>query len=243
MDRLITKQPMPRAVFALLCLANVMLLHSTATTVRAQGGMGGGMGGPPGGMGGRGMAPMPRGGAMPKFATAKELEAFNAAEALLRDKKSLKLTDAQLDSLSALRARLFERNADLIARYDSVRRDFKPPRPPEGMSGPPGGGMGGPPGGGMGGPPGGGMGGPPAGGGAAPDDKKMAVTMQAMKVMAEIGDALVERRPADVASCLALVTDEQRDRATKVLDAQTASLRKAVPKLASPDGGRELDRR
>ncbi|MBL0170495.1 MAG: hypothetical protein IPP90_07125 [Gemmatimonadaceae bacterium] len=215
----------------------VLVVALAPIAVTAQGGMGGGMGGrprggPPGGMAGG------RTSTAPKFPTAKELEPFNAALALLDERKKLKLTDTQIEQLTLLKARLYERNADLLARYDSVRRDFKPPKLPQDMSGPPGGmggGMGGPPGGGPpgGGPPGGGA----PGGGAMPSEKEMALMSEQMRVMTEIGDALLQRRPADVADGLALVDDGQRERATKILDEQSKDLRKTLPKMPTRDGG------
>jgi hypothetical protein len=91
----------------------------------AQGGYGG-YGGPGGRRGGG--APLgPRNGGLPKFATAKDLEKFNAADAVLNDQRRLKLTEAQVAQLTSLRATLYEKNADILVRYDSVRRNFKPP--------------------------------------------------------------------------------------------------------------------
>ena len=92
----------------------------------AQGGYGG-YGGPGGRRGGGVQQTGSRNGGIPKFATAKELEKFNAADALLTDQRKLKLSDSQVTQLTSLRASLYEKNADLLVRYDSVRRNFKPP--------------------------------------------------------------------------------------------------------------------
>ena len=57
---------------------------------------------------------------IPKFATTNELQAFNAADALLKDAGKLKLTEDQVTQLTALRGTLYERNADLIVRYEAI---------------------------------------------------------------------------------------------------------------------------
>jgi hypothetical protein len=107
---------------------------SVASVATAQiGGMGGIGRGGMGGMGGR------RGGGMRggragnmdeamKFPPASELQKFNPAQFLMDKRKDLKLTDLQMDTLKALRQRIFERNGDLMARYDSIQRDYTPPR-------------------------------------------------------------------------------------------------------------------
>ncbi|MHB8838469.1 MAG: Spy/CpxP family protein refolding chaperone, partial [Gemmatimonadaceae bacterium] len=94
------------------------------------GGMGGGRRG--GGMGGGG-APggMARGtrATSIKYPSAKTVQKYNPAELLLEKHKKLKLTDGQQAQLKDLRLQIFDRSADLLARYDSVQREFKPPQP------------------------------------------------------------------------------------------------------------------
>ena len=158
----------------------------------------GGMGGN-GGMGGRNEG---RNG-LPKFATAKELERFNAADALLNESRKLKLTDTQVEQLTSLRATLFEQNARLLVRYDSVRRDFKVPKALDGS---------------------------PSGASAQPPTREemMALSDQ-MKVMMDVADELVARRAEQVTVCLALLDDSQKGRAADVLKDQGGELRKQVP--------------
>jgi hypothetical protein len=174
----------------------ILLLTLLPSALVAQG-MGGmrGMRGPIGeNMGPRGL---------PKFATAKELERFNAADALLRETNKLKLTEPQVTQLTALRATLYERNADLLVRYDSVRRDYHPPKSLENPQ--------------------------QGGGGEQPSPQEMSRLGEQMRSMMAVAEQLMERRPEQIASCLALVDESQRDKANKVLEDQTDDLKKAVP--------------
>lgn len=169
-------------------------------------GMGGmGMGSGVGNRNGRYDAGLDRGrNALPKFATAKELERFNAADALLGERKKLNLTDEQVAQLTELRAKLFEANADVLVRYDAVRRDYKVPAALE----------------------------PNASASAQPPSREeLAALGERMRAMAAIGDELMARRPEQVAACLALVDETQKKSATKVLKDQTDDLRKQVPEL------------
>ncbi|MDZ7631996.1 MAG: hypothetical protein U5K74_11800 [Gemmatimonadaceae bacterium] len=173
--------------------------------------MGSGMGGMAGRRPDGGMSRMGRPNALPKFATTNELQSFNAAEALLKEGRKLKLTDEQTTQLTALRATLYERNADLMVRYDSVRRNYKIPKELEN---------------------------PNMSGGAMPSPEEMSALGVQMRFMVSIAEQLMQRRPEQVAACLALVDDSQRDRARKLLDDQTDDLKKAVPQRPNPDGRR-----
>ncbi len=171
---------------------------------QGMGGMGG-MGGMDGrgGMGGRtGMVQAPTNRGLPKFATAKELERYNAADALLNERRKLKLTDDQVTQLSTLRGTLFERNADLLVRYDSVRRNFRVPKALEANA---------------------------PSGSAPPTPQEMEVLREQMIAMMQIADSLVARRPEQLATVLALVTDDQKKDAEKELKSQSEELRKQVP--------------
>lgn len=168
-------------------------------------------GGVPGRRPDGGASRMGRPNALPKFATTNELQSFNAAEALLKEAKKLKLTDEQTTALTALRATLYERNADLMVRYDSVRRVYKVPKELEN---------------------------PAMSGGAMPSQEEMSALGVQMRFMVTIAEQLMQRRPEQVASCLALVDDSQRDRANKVLEDQTNDMKKAVPQRPNRDGRR-----
>lgn len=195
-----------------MLLARLCLIAALCPAPLLAQGMGmGGMGG--GGMGrdGRYDAGRDRVGrnTIPKFATAKELEKFNAADALLTDRRRLQLTDAQVEQLSSLRAKLFESNADLLVRYDAIRRDFKVPAALESNA---------------------------SASAQPPTREEMSLLGERMRAMAMIADELMARRPEQVAACLELVDDTQRGRATDLLKDQTSELRKQVPELPKARG-------
>ncbi len=178
----------------------------------AQGGYGGmgGMGGR-GGMGGQRMGGQRA--MLPKFATAKELERFNAADAVLNDRKKLKLTDPQVEQLTTLRATLFEKNADLLVRYDSVRRNFNPPKALTEPNG-------------------------PSDASAMPSQEEMGKLRDQMLAMSAVGEQLLQRRADNMEACLALVDETQKERARRVLDDQTDDMKKVLPQLAARGGRR-----
>lgn len=192
-----------------LIIAALLPAPLLAQGMGGMGGMGGGRRG--GGMGGgQGMG---RRAAIGKIATAKELERFNAADALLNDHKKLKLTDPQVEQLTSLRASLFEKNADLLVRYDSVRRNFNPPKSLTDASG-------------------------PSDATAMPSQEEMEKLREQMMAMSAIGDQLLQRRADNMDACLALMDDTQKDRARKVLDDQTDDMKKVLPQLPSRGGRR-----
>jgi hypothetical protein len=171
------------------------------------------MGGRGGGMGG-GM----RGGERPRapeFVKAKDLEKLNVAETLLDEAKKLHLTDAEKAQLTTLRTTLAARNADLIARYDSIRKDFKPPK----MGG---GGMRG----GFGGF-GGGM------GGGREDDREVAArdsAMLQMRTMTDLTEELLNRREQDATEALALIHEEARPDGRAKIEEQARNIREKLPR-------------
>lgn len=142
---------------------------------------------------------------IPDFPRAKELEAFNAAQALLDDAGKLKLTDEQMARLKDLRATLYEHNAEVLGRYDAVRRAYDPPKANKNAAGD-------------------GARDPSA----APD---FALLYMQIRQMAELGDALVANRAADTDACLQLVTEPQRAAAEKLLNKQTKKLRGQFPRI------------
>ena len=148
------------------------------------------------------MAPSPNRAGLPKFATAKELERYNAADALLNERRKLKLNDEQVTQLTSLRAMLFERNADLLVRYDSVRRNFKVPKALEANA---------------------------PSSSEPPSPQEMQVLREQMLAMMGIADSLMARRPEQVATVLAVVADAQKREAEKQLKDQSEELRKQVP--------------
>ncbi|MHB1310416.1 MAG: hypothetical protein ACYC3L_00270 [Gemmatimonadaceae bacterium] len=172
-----------------------------------RGGMGGGMGGGRGGMGGR-----PGAGtrAAPKFPTAKSLEELNPAALLVDKHKKLKLADSTVAALEALKQRIFERNADLMATYDSLQRAYRPPSlsPREAQ-------------------------------GAAPDTTRREAFVE-MQQLRRTLDQLSQRRKTDMQESLALVPDDRKEEAAKLLDKQDGKFTGLMPVMptrgaAGPD--------
>lgn len=201
-----------------LLLLLLVLIAQPAVAQFGGGGMGGGRrggGGGMGGMGGRGG--MERGGREQsmKFPSAKTLEKYNPAELVLDKHKKLKLADAQLGQLKDLRLRIFERNASLLAQYDSLQRDFRPPKlEPRGS------------------------------GEATPavDSTRRAAMLQ-LRQMRLLVDSLQDRRRADVRDVLLLLADDgQRKSAAELLDKQDIKFADEfpappVPRAPGSDGG------
>ena len=80
------------------------------------------------GMGGGRNGEMMGAGSRPdqKLATAKEIEKLNPAALLIEKRKKLSLADSTVAVLHALELKIYERNSDLLARYDSVRQSMAP---------------------------------------------------------------------------------------------------------------------
>ena len=63
---------------------------------------------------------------LPKYPAAVELQKFNPVVFLIDQRKKMSLSDSQVTFLRPLQSAIYERNADLLARYDSVQRIYKP---------------------------------------------------------------------------------------------------------------------
>jgi hypothetical protein len=158
-----------------------------------------------------------------KFPSAKTLQEYNPAALLLDKHKKLKLTDAQQEHLKALRLQIFERNANLLARYDSVQREYQPPQATAPRAG-------------------GGFGGGGRGRGGPPEPAADSIRREAMRPMIrlrQLADSLEERRRTDVRDVLGVLTDAaQRKRAAEYLDKQDIEFSKQFPALPQPRDGR-----
>lgn len=178
------------------------------------GGMGGRRGGGMGGMGGGREGGMGRGGgsaANMKFPAAKELEKYNPAALLLDKHKKLSLADSQQSRLKEIREQIFERNAPLLIRYDSLQKDFKPAR----------------------------MDAQSAEGGNGGADSTRRVAARQMRELRLLVDSLQDRRRADVQQALGVLTDdEQRKKAAEFLDKQDIEFTKEFPAPPSQRGER-----
>jgi hypothetical protein len=110
-------------------IAALLLVLTPALASAQMGGMGGGRGmGGGGGMGGGRNGEMMGAGSRPdqKLATAKEIEKLNPAALLIEKRKKLSLADSTAAALHTLELKIYERNGDLLARYDSVRQTVAP---------------------------------------------------------------------------------------------------------------------
>jgi hypothetical protein len=186
-------------------LAVVLLVPSIALAQRGgMGGMGGG-GRRGGGMGGeRGREAEP-----PKFPEAKDLQKYNPASLLIDKKKKLSLADSQVVPLKALEAKIYERNAALLVRYDSLRSAYHPPSRSSGDAPAPG------------------------------ADSTRSVAMTQMRGMRELLDSLSERRRVDVHDALDLIADEKtKKKAAEFVDDQDKKFNDLIPQLPGGGSGR-----
>lgn len=106
----------------------LLALLTPALASAQMGGMGGGRGRGGGGMGGGRNGEMMSPGSRPdqKLASAKEIEKHNPAALLIDKRKKLSLSDSSVAALRTLELKIYERNSDLLARYDSVRQTIAP---------------------------------------------------------------------------------------------------------------------
>jgi hypothetical protein len=194
-------------------LAVSLLAFNTAEAQRGMGGMGGARGGM-GGMGGRRGGGAGGGGARAaalKFPAAKTLEKYNPAALMLDKHKKLSLDDAQQENLKALQQQIFERNATIMARYDSLQRDFRPPRMDQRN-----------------------------GDASSPAaDSTRRVAMMQMRQLRLLVDSLQDRRRTDVQEVLKALSDEaQRKKAAEFLDKQDEDFSKEFPQQLLQRGNR-----
>ena len=208
-----------------MCALLALATGSAEAQRGGAGGMGGGSRGGMGGMGGGRGGMMPGGGAREpklKFPSAKTVEKYNPAALLLDKRKKLSLTDAQVAQLKDLRQRIFERNAPVLAQYDSLQKTFRPPRMTERRKAAPGG---------------------------APDtasdpaaDSTRRLAMLQMRQLRALGDSLLARRRTDVRDVTGVLSDDtQRIRANDFLVEQDADFSDEFPAPFVPradDGAR-----
>ena len=142
------------------------------------------------------------------YPPAKDLQHFNPAELLIDKKRKLSLTDSQVTALTAMRSKFFERTGALLARYDSVRADYKPPKydPRETPS-------------------------------AWTDSLRRAASVQ-QRLLNTWLDTLMAWRHEDVRATLDFLTDDkQKKTAAELIDKQEEEFLKAIPAIP-PSGGR-----
>lgn len=223
---MITQRTLLLAALA-MTLATPAVLHAQFGGMGGRGGMGG-MGGGRGGMGGPG-GPGGMRRRMPEYVKAKELEKYNIAALLLDDAKKLHLTDAQRAQLTTLQVTIAERNAPLLAHYDSLHTNFTPPRPEDFRR--------------------------RRNEGDDDRDRRDDPAADSSRIkafmMAEAIDQLITRRGQDTADAMAILSDDARPRAQERIDKQTQEMEERLPRLRprnpagsdGPDGGGERRRR
>jgi hypothetical protein len=63
---------------------------------------------------------------LPKYPGASDVQKYNPVAMLIDQRKKMPLADSTVAALTTLRSAVYERNSDLVARYDSVQRIYKP---------------------------------------------------------------------------------------------------------------------
>ncbi len=63
---------------------------------------------------------------LPKYPAAAELQKYNPVVLLIDQRKKMPLSDSVVAALHPLQTEIYVRNADLLARYDSVQRIYNP---------------------------------------------------------------------------------------------------------------------
>jgi hypothetical protein len=144
----------------------------------------------------------------PKFPEAKDLQKYNPAALIVDKRKKLSLSDSQVGALKALELRINERNAPLLVRYDSVRRDYRPPRDEARDAT------------------------------SASSDSTRRTAMTEMQFMRTLLDSLQERRRDDVRETLDLFADQKlKMKAAGFIDEQDKQFADAMPQI-TPLGSR-----
>jgi hypothetical protein len=203
-----------RSKILILCAAFALPLTSAVAQRRSSAGTG---------------EPAPRSARPQRPPSVGQLEDLNPAAMLVDKRKRISLADSQVAQLKAIEKKIRERNAPVLAEYDSVRKEMRFP-----SSGPQGGEMGFSMGSGArnnrnrasGASAGTG------GGGASPDQtpEAQAKLRAQMQVLGEIGVKIQERRTADLADALAVLTPDQLAKAQEFVAEQNEEFDRILPR-------------
>lgn len=185
-------------VIVAVSVALSLIVSASAGAQRGMGGMGG-MGRRGGNRGGR----MGAADAEVNYPSAGDLQKFNPAQLMIDKHKKLSLADSQVSALTALRTKIYGRNADVLARYDSVRKDFHPPKPKDRSRT-----------------------------GSTPEtDSVRVASLNQMRTLQQMLDTLATRRTTDVGDVLAYLTDEaQHKTAVELLNDQDRDFTDKLPR-------------
>lgn len=198
-----------------IVICSLALSLMVAGSADAQRGMGGGG---MGGMGRGGMGGGRRGGGSNmdreqeiKFPSASDLQKLNPAALIVDKRKKVSLDDGQVTALTAIRSKIYERNADVLARYDSIRKDYKPPKAQDRDRT-----------------------------GSTPEtDSVRVASLNQMRTLRQLLDTLSARRTADVRDVLDFLTDDKQHRAAvELLNEQDRDFTDKLPRNSSAGGGR-----
>ena len=190
------------------CLALSLFVSGSASAQRGIGGIGG-----MGGMGRRGgggrEGGMRRGTTMDvNFPSANDIQKFNPAALVIDKRKKVALADSQVTALTTVRGRIYERNGEILARYDSIRKEFRPPRAQDQNRT-----------------------------GSTPEtDSVRIASLNQMRTLRQLLDSITSRRTTDVREVLDYLTDDKQHKAAvELLNDQDRDFTDKLPQL--PDGG------
>jgi hypothetical protein len=139
-----------------------------------------------------------------RFPAASELQRFNPAAFMVDKRRKLSLADSQVTAMNALRTKINDRNGPLFARYDSIRKDFKPPKPQDRER---------------------------TGSTPETDSVRMAA-MRQMRELRDLVDSISARRTADVGDVLNYLRDETQHRtAVELLNEQDRDFTDKLPHM------------
>lgn len=184
-------------------LALVLLALTIAGSADAQrrGGVGGMGGMGRGGMGRRGGGEGGRGADL-VLPEAGDFRKLNPAGLIVDNRRKLKLTDAQVGTLSTLRDKSREGNETILTHYDSVRKEVRTALANRRNQQ------------------------------RDQSDTTRGAALDAMRTMRFLLDSLSARRDADVKEVLAVFTDDaQRQQAARLLDDQELAFQEKLPRL------------
>jgi hypothetical protein len=178
--------------------------------------------------------PAPRTARPQRPPTMGQLEDLNPAAMLVDKRKRITLADSQVAQLRAVEKKIRDRNAPILAEYDSVRKEMRFP-----SSGPQGGEMGFSMGSGARNNRNRASGTSAAtgGGGSSPDQtpEAQARLRAQMQTLGEIGLKLQERRAADLAESLAVLTPDQLAKAQELVTEQNEEFDRILPRAPRGD--------
>ena len=120
-------------------------------------------------------------------------------------------SNSQVAALTAIRSRIYERNGELLARYDSIRKDYRPPKAQDRNRT-----------------------------GSTPEtDSVRIASLNQMRTLRQLIDSISTRRTADVRDVLDYLTDDKQHKAAvELLNDQDRDFSDKLPRMLDGRGGR-----